>query len=156
MNLEERSTESSGRDVALLFGGGFAAFLALNVLTMTLLDGPTYLAAFAVVWVVLMLVHTLVRRAWRDNFLVSVAAALVLAGVAASRYVWGIQHGLRRWNFLVLMTLIGCATFFLRESHLDDWFDRSDRWGSGGSGGCGSGGCGGGGCGGGGCGGCGS
>jgi hypothetical protein len=169
MNSEEPAAELNAREGALLIGGGFIVFLGLNPIGRTLLNGPAYLFVFAFLWVVLMVGHSVVRRFWRDSWRVSGVAALILAGIAISRYWWGVQHGLRRWNYLIIMTIVGCATFFLRSSTFEassngtdsgsNWWTSSSCGSSsgsscGGGGGGGGGGCGGGGCGGG-CGGCG-
>jgi hypothetical protein len=146
-------------DALLLFAGGLGVVIALSPVGRGL-DGPSYLVVFACIWALLTLVHIGLRRLWRDNFIVSGTAAVVLAGVALSRYSWGVDQGMRRWGFLLIMTFIGCLSFFIRASQLADGDrgqggDSSTWWSSscggssdsGGGGGCG-GGCGGGGCGG--------
>jgi hypothetical protein len=67
--------------------------------------------------------HGAARR-WRDSLWVSGVAALVLAALALSRYRWGVQQGMQRWGFLTIMTLLGCASFFLRASPLQGGSSR--------------------------------
>lgn len=157
-------------DIWLLIGGGVALYAPLSVIGPGL-SGPAYLGVFALIWALLMAAHVTLRHVWRDSFAVSGVAAAVLAGLAFSRYFWGVQRGMQRWTFLTIMAALGCASFFLRADYPSDhggatWRrslrrdGRARLW----TGGCGSasgscssggGGCGGGGCGGGGCGGCG-
>jgi uncharacterized membrane protein YgcG len=140
-------------DLALLLAAGVTLYVVLSEVDPGL-DGPSYLFAFALIWAFLMVLHTAARRLWRDDFAVSVVAAVVLAGVAFSRYRWGVDRGMQRWGFLLLMTILGCATFFIRVSqpHAGGADGRRDgRWSSTGcgaaTGGCGAstggGGCGG-------------
>ena len=154
-------------DLPLLLAGGFGLYLGLTTIGPGM-NGPTYLVVFIIIWMALMVLHQGVRWVWRDSFAVSGMAALVLAGIAVARYRWGVARGMRNWDFLVLLTMLGCATFFFRagkpasRSSRDDGTNASwwaSSCGGGSSSSCGSdsgggGGCGGG-CGGGGCGGCG-
>jgi uncharacterized membrane protein YgcG len=138
-------------DVLLLVTGG-VAFWSLAMLPHEQMRGPAFLVYFAVLWLSLMLIQALLRWLWRDAYGISVIAALVLGSVAFTRYRWGIEQGMTRWDFLFLMTILGCLLFFVRARDLRNNDGDGGSWWSGSS--CGSS-CGGGGCGGGGCGGCG-
>jgi hypothetical protein len=149
-------------DLPLLLAGGAGLYFALSTLGPGL-TGPAYLLVFSLIWLFLTVLHVSVRRMWRDSFVVSIVAALVLAAVSVTRYRWGLARGMRSWDFLILLTILGCASFFLRagkpsgRSAGRDGYDTawwtsscggsSDSGGSDAGGGCG-GGCGGGGCGG--------
>jgi uncharacterized membrane protein YgcG len=143
-------------DLLLLLAGGLAVYVAASSIGPGL-NGAEFLVAFVIVWAVLSILHVALLRGWRDSLAVSTVAAAVLAAVALERYRWGVQQGMQRWGFLTILTVLGCASFFLRASQLRERSDGDSSWWSSGSGGScasGGGGCGGG-CGGGGCGGCG-
>jgi hypothetical protein len=154
---EGRHRVFQGGDLPLLLALGLGLYLGLSAIGRGL-DGPSYLVAFVLIWVFLIIVDKGVRSFWRDSFAVSAMAAAVLVAVAFARYSWGVQQGMRRWDFLIIMTVVGCVTFFFRASRLDSgrrgdvsdtswWSSSCGAASSGGGGGCG-GGCGGGGCGG--------
>lgn len=122
------------------------------------MKGPDFLLLYFIVFVFLRVFVALARA--QEGFAelaAPVIGCLVYEIFGAVRMVVGSAHGLHKWDFLILMMVIGGPLFFVR---FDNIGGGASGTGGGGWFGCGSscgggGGCGGGGCGGGGCGGCG-
>lgn len=134
----------------------FAVLMAVLVIwicayaVMVDMKGPEFLKFFGILFVILILAATLVRHVWADQWKVSILACLTFEGVGLIRLVSGSLAGMHKFDFLLVMMILGGLIFFVRAKA------DGSGYGIGGGcaiGGCGAGGCGGGGCGGGGCGG---
>ena len=108
--------------------------------TMT---GPEFLVLYFV-WFVLVFGAVLLLRRWGfDNPVTTVVGLVVFAGLGIARYAIGSEAGMKSWDGLITMTILGSVVFVTR------WGDSNGGGLSSDGGGCGSGaGCGGGGCGG--------
>ncbi|HKB15770.1 MAG TPA: hypothetical protein VKF62_06880 [Planctomycetota bacterium] len=142
---------------------GFLGGAGLGISMGREIRGPTFLALYLALFLVLWIGSTIVRHAWMNATAVSTIACLAFLGTGIGRVVVGISQGMHQFGFLACAMVLGSLLFFLRLSHLQAWGPRGGTGGScggwmatgcsgGGGGGCGGGG---GGCGGGGCGGCG-
>ena len=132
-------------------GGGVFNFLHT-------LRGPDFLLLFWVWFLVTFGGTLLLRWRGRDTPLTTILGLLCFEALGVARMIDGSAHGLHKWEFLILMMVIGGICFFIRANNFQfgggngscsggSWWSSGSSC-SGGGGGCGGGGGGCGGCGG--------
>ena len=144
---------------AVILAAGVLVGIIVTVASMVgrPMRGPAFLGLYIVTFAVTFGGATLLRHAWRDTWILSVAGFVAFEVVGLIRIAEGLSRGMHKFQFLGLMMLVGGLAFFVRAKEDGTGHGLFGHCGGGHSGSCGSSGCGsGGGCGGGGCGGCGS
>lgn len=143
--------------IALMLAAALAVAISVTAASMIgrPMRGPAFLGLYLVTFAATFGAATLLRHAWRDTWVLSVAGFVAFEMIGLIRMADGLSRGMHKFQFLALMMIVGGLAFFVRAKEDGSGHGLFGHCGGGHGGGCGTSSCGGG-CGGGGCGGCGS
>src|SRR5262245_38711294 len=119
--------------------GSFGLFSFLHTM-----KGPDFLWLF-VCWFALSFATVLILR-WRgqDTPFTTAGGILCFEALGVVRIIVGSAHGMHKWDYLILMMIVGAIAFLIRAEHFKGSGKSGSSWWSCGDGGCGGGGRGGG------------
>lgn len=130
------SHEQSSRAVFLWSTPVLFLGLILGTNYSNSLDGPSFMSFILVVFAATFLASFLLRLLWMEIDQIRLVTFLFFEALCVYRLLWGYNHGMRRFGFLVVTMLVGGFLFFLRKESFDS---LGGGWGGcgGGCGGCG-------------------
>ncbi len=107
-------------------------------------NGPEFLELYCAALVVFLVALLIFRKIVADSFFVRVVFLAGFESIGISRFIYGVTHGMMKFDYLTIIMVLGGALLFFIFSNYHGYVGREGRKNSdGGCSGCSSGGCGG-------------